>query len=124
MPVRFQDIDAAGIVFFARVFDYAHDAFVAYLAQVGIPLDGLLRDGDVGMPLVHAEADYKGPLRFGDTIDVQIAAPEIGEKSIKLEIRLEVGGVLRAIVRVAHVAVQMSTMQPVRVPDAWRSALA
>lgn len=110
-------------MFFARVFDYAHDAFVAFLQQVDLPLDRLLREGNLGMPLVHAEADYKGPLRFGDVLDVRIATPEIGDKSIKLEIHLEVAGTPRATVRVTHVAVEFPTMRPVRVPDSWREKL-
>ena len=123
MPIRFQDVDAAGLVFFARVFDYAHDAFVAYLKHVGLPLDRLLREGTLGLPLVHAEADYQGPLRFGDDVDVTIAPPDLGDKSIKLSFALTVQGQPRAAVRVMHVAVEMATMMPVRVPDAWREKL-
>lgn len=123
MPIRFQDVDAAGIVFFARVFDYAHDTFVAYLKHVDLPLDRLLREGTLGLPLVHAEADYQGSLRFGDDVDVAIARPDVGETSIKLTFALTVGGQPRAHVRVTHVAVEMATMKPVRVPDGWRETL-
>ena len=35
MLARFQDVDAAGIVFFARIFDYFHDAYVAFFAAHG-----------------------------------------------------------------------------------------
>ena len=123
MPVRFQDIDAAGIVFFARVFDYAHDAFVAYLKHVDLPLDRMLAEATFGIPLVHAEADYKGPLRFGDLVDVRLARPEIGDRSIKLQLSLEVGGSPRAIVRLTHATVDRARMQSIAVPDDWRRKL-
>ena len=113
VPIRFQDVDAAGILFFARVFDYAHDAFVSYLKQVGLPLDQSLREGLLLLPLVHAEADYQGPLRFGDDVDVSIASPEIGDKSIQLAFTLAVDGSPRATVRVTHVAVERSTMKQI-----------
>lgn len=123
LPIRFQDVDAAGIVFFARVFDYAHDTFVAYLKSVGLPLDRMLREGKHGLPLVHAEADYAGPLRFGDEVDVALDRPTVGGKSIQLVVSLSVAGQLRATVRVTHVAVELATMAPVRVPDDWRECL-
>lgn len=133
MPVRFQDVDAAGIVFFARIYDYAHDAFVLFLREIGLPLEGLLPAArsdagpgqtiDVGMPIVHAEADYRAALRFGEVVDIRVAPPEIGETSIKMAYELSVDGQLRARVRITHVSVQFDVMRPLRVPDAWRAKL-
>ncbi len=70
MPVRFQDVDAAGIVFFSRLFDYFHDAYVAFLEHRGLGLPGVLRRAEWGLPLRHAEADFLVPLAFGDVVDV------------------------------------------------------
>lgn len=123
LPVRFQDVDAAGIVFFARFADYAHDAFVLFLREIGLPLEGLLREGDLGMPVVHAETSFKGPLRFGDVLEVQVLRPTIGETSIKMEYHLRVSGETRAVVKMSHVVVRFAEMRPQRVPDPWRARL-
>ena len=68
--VRFQEVDAAGIVFFARLFEYFHDGYFAFLESNGIRLDEVLREGPWVAPLIHAEADFLRPLRFGDVITV------------------------------------------------------
>src|SRR5512145_2250396 len=66
--VRFQDVDAAGIVFYPRVLEYFSDAFVAFLTANGTRLAEVLRERRWGAPLRHAEADYFKPLRYGDRI--------------------------------------------------------
>ncbi|MDM7914542.1 MAG: hypothetical protein QUU85_04650 [Candidatus Eisenbacteria bacterium] len=47
--VRFHEADPAGIVFFARVFRYAHDAYEAWLRSIGLPLDLPIED----LSLIH-----------------------------------------------------------------------
>src|SRR5262245_15417998 len=72
--VRFQDVDAAGIVFFARLFEYFHDALVAWMDGAGMVLHRALKAGAWGAPLKHAEADFLRPLRFGDEISIAVAS--------------------------------------------------
>ena len=67
---RFQDIDAAGILFFARNFDYFHDAYLAFLEHLEMPLHEHLDGAEFVIPLVHAEADFAKPIRFGTRCDV------------------------------------------------------
>jgi 1,4-dihydroxy-2-naphthoyl-CoA hydrolase len=75
--VRFQDVDAAGIIFYPRAFELCHDAYVEFLTAVGLPLHESLH-GPVIAPIRHAEADYLKPLRFGDRVEVAIAAYHLG----------------------------------------------
>src|SRR4051794_27042027 len=82
--VRFQDVDAAGIIFFPKILEYFHDAFMAMLAAAGLDLKVILADGSWGMPLIHAEADYLRPLRFGDPIVVEIAVVRLGDRSVTI----------------------------------------
>jgi YbgC/YbaW family acyl-CoA thioester hydrolase len=127
MTVPFQDIDAAGMVFFARVFDYFHDAFVAHLASRGVSLPAVIADGEWGSPLAHAEADYKFPLRFGDAVRAEISRVELGETSFTLHHRIvsgEADGPLRvhATGRTVHVVIDRQAMRPRPLPDALRAA--
>lgn len=75
--IRFQDVDAAGIIFYPRALELCHDAYVEFLAAVGLPLHESLR-GAVIAPIRHAEADYLKPLRFGDHVEVAITAYHLG----------------------------------------------
>ncbi|MFP4063447.1 MAG: acyl-CoA thioesterase, partial [Halochromatium sp.] len=70
--VALHDTDAAGVLFFAHLFRHAHDAYEAMMARIGWPLDGLIRERQLGLPLVHAEADYRRPMRHGDQVAVRV----------------------------------------------------
>src|SRR5690349_4057971 len=72
MVVRFQDIDAAGIVFYPRILEYFHDAYVAFLAAHGAPLHEALQTGSFLAPIKHCEADFMAPLRFGEQVGVAL----------------------------------------------------
>jgi 4-hydroxybenzoyl-CoA thioesterase len=83
-PVRFADVDHAGIVYYPRFFHYFHVAFEElWRERIGPRAYVELLDEDrVGFPAVHAEADYKAPLRFGDTAEVELRVVRLGASSI------------------------------------------
>ena len=138
--VRFQDVDAAGIVFFARILDYCHDAYVAFLAAAGCPLDASLRESRWMAPLVHAEADFIRPLRFGDRVRVHLVAARVRESSYTVGYRLEragdpaggaadarapgpLAGEAVAVGQTVHVVVDPRSFARTPLPEAMRDAL-
>lgn len=121
--VRFQDVDAAGIVFYARTFDYFHDAYVGFLRARGAPLERALRDGSWVAPLTRAEAEYLRPLRFGDEIDVSIVGVELEETQYRVSYRIDLAGEPAAVGRTRHVSVDPATFRRAAVPDVLRRAL-
>lgn len=82
--VRLQDIDAAGIVFFPKFLEYCHDAYFELMMDRGIDLPVAIAEGDYILPLVHTEADFKGPLKFGDKITVSVDNVQKGKSSYKV----------------------------------------
>lgn len=122
--VRFQDIDAAGIIYFARVLEYFHDAFVSFLATRGIDLPGILRDGAFGMPLGHAEADYLGPMRFGDEVVIEIVLLALSERSLSIGYRARsTTDRVLAIGQAVHVCIDRTTFRSTPLPDELRERL-
>lgn len=121
--VRFQEVDAAGILFYGRIFDYFHDAYVAFLREGGAPLEGALEDGSWVAPLNRAEAEYLRPLRFGEEIEVVIAGVEIEETEYTVDYRVERGGEVAAVGRTRHVSVDPATFRRAPVPEILRRAL-
>jgi 1,4-dihydroxy-2-naphthoyl-CoA hydrolase len=104
--VALHDTDAAGLMFFAHLLRHAHDAYEAWMAQIGFPLDGLIRDGANRLPLVHAEADYRRALRHGDAVTVQLGVAAVGQASFTIDYRfLCAGGVIAATARTVHAGV-------------------
>ena len=120
--VRFQHVDRAGIAFFARAFEYSHEAFEELLAAAG--LSNVFEVEGWGMPLVHADADFRAPMRLGDRLQVQVSVRELGSKSITFAFRI-VGAdaVLRAEVRHVHAFIDLKTFRPREVPQSFRAAL-
>jgi YbgC/YbaW family acyl-CoA thioester hydrolase len=121
--VRFQEVDAAGILFYARTFDFFHDAYVAFLRVRGVPLEAALRDGGWVAPLRHAEAEYLRPLRFGDAIDVSLVRIDVGDTHYSIGYRIELDGHTACVGRTHHVTVDPATFRRAPIPPALREAL-
>jgi len=71
--VHLHDTDAAGVMFYGHLFRHAHDAYEAFMAELGFPLARLIRAAQWHLPLVHAEADYEGAMCHGDHILVDVS---------------------------------------------------
>ncbi len=89
-PVRFADVDHAGIVYYPRFFHYFHVAFEElWRARVGPRAYVELLDRDrVGFPAVRAECEFHAPLRFGDTAEIDVSVSRLGSKSITFRYRV------------------------------------
>ena len=89
-PVRFADIDHAGIVYYPRFFHYFHVAFEElWRARIGPAAYSEIIDKDrIGFPAVRAECDFKAPIRFGDTADIEVTVPRLGSRSITFRYRI------------------------------------
>jgi 4-hydroxybenzoyl-CoA thioesterase len=89
-PIRFADVDHAGIVYYPRFFHFFHLAFEELFRQrMGArAYVNLLDERRVGFPAVRAEADYKSPLRFGDTAEIEVTVSRLGGRSITFRYRV------------------------------------
>jgi len=83
-PVRFSDIDHAGIMYYPRFFHLFHVAFEElWRDRLGPRAYSQLLDHDrVGFPAVKADCEFVAPLRFGDTAEIEISVTRFGTKSI------------------------------------------
>jgi 1,4-dihydroxy-2-naphthoyl-CoA hydrolase len=122
--VRLHDTDAAGRLFFGHLFRHAHDAYEAFMAQVGLPLERLIREGEILLPLVHAEADYQRPLRQGDRVRITLAIDEIRTRSFAVGYRFETqDGTLAATAKTVHLQIKRDGLPASGLSDAIRDAL-
>ncbi len=122
--VRFQDVDAAGVVFYPRIFEYWNDAYLSLLAAANQPLPEVLRAGRWISPLRHAEAEFLAPLRFGEAIEVALVRAHLQASEVALGCRVAraESGQLAAIGQVVHVFVDPSTFRRTEIPDQLRRA--
>jgi 4-hydroxybenzoyl-CoA thioesterase len=89
-PVRFADVDHAGIVYYPRFFHMFHLAFEElWRTRIGPKAYSELIDRDrIGFPAVKAECEFKAPLRFGDTAEIEVTVSRMGTKSITFRYRI------------------------------------
>jgi 1,4-dihydroxy-2-naphthoyl-CoA hydrolase len=126
--VGLHDTDAAGVMFFGHLFRHLHDAYESFMDGLGFPLHTLIRAGDPaagpGLPIVHAQADYRSPLRHGDRVRVTLRVAEVRTRSFALEYAIDdLDGRACARARTVHVAVAPQTAAPPGLPEGLRLAL-
>lgn len=124
-PVRFEDVDAAGIVFFARFFGYCHEAMEALFSSLPGGYVDLVVKRKVGFPAVHVEADFKSPLRYGDVARISIDVTKIGNKSTTLRYSLARASDGKPVAVVSHVCAvcNLDTLKALPIPDDIRGVL-
>ncbi len=84
--IYYEDTDCGGVVYYANYLKYFERARTEYLETRGYSVAELMKQGIVFV-VVHAEADYCSPGRYGDT----------------LVIETEIGDVTRAALTFSHV---------------------
>ena len=80
--VEFRDTDAAGFVHFSVFFNYMEEAEHAMLRHLGMDVFMADECGQFSFPRVAANCDYHSPLRFGDTVMVDVSVVRLGDSSI------------------------------------------
>ena len=96
MRIEWGDCDPAGIIFFARYFEF-FDVSTTMLIEraLGMKKIEYLKAYDfAGHPLVETRARFLLPMRFGDEVTIDSAVVGCGRSSFKIEHRLMHGGAL------------------------------
>ena len=122
--VRLQHTDAAGVVFFARYFELAHEAYEHMLDALGQALPADLGGAPILYPIVHAESDYRAMLRLGDTLRIEVTVADVKSRSFHLTYRfLDPAGEEAAALTTVHVAVDKATGRSTHLPEDLAAAL-
>jgi acyl-CoA thioesterase FadM len=124
-PVRFGEIDHAGVMYYPAIFDRIHRAFEDFWPRTtGRDLAALIEEG-VGLPVREVKARFLQPFRFGETVRIEIGVLSIGGSSLVFRCRLfgDGGPPHRVEAVLTNVTVDMTTFRPVDVPGFMRTAL-
>lgn len=119
--IRFADTDAAGVVYFARYYMLAHEAYEAAMEQIGINLAQFFSAKEIVIPITKSEATYLRPLRCGDQVRIELTPSRLGDDSFAIDYLLynltphEKRG---AIIRTEHVCISSSTRRRCPLPTA------
>jgi 4-hydroxybenzoyl-CoA thioesterase len=125
-PVRFEEVDAAGIAFFARFFNWCHEAMERFFDQLPSgSYVNLIMKRRIGFPAVHLTADWKAPLRYGDVARIETSVLKVGTTSATFRYVLTriSDGVVAAAIEHTTVATDLDTMTKRELPDDCRRLL-
>jgi 4-hydroxybenzoyl-CoA thioesterase len=86
--IRFEEVDAAGIVFFGRFLSYAHEAMESFFDGADGHYAGLIMQRRIGLPAVNVETRYLAPLRYGESIRIETTTARLGNRSATLRYRM------------------------------------
>jgi 4-hydroxybenzoyl-CoA thioesterase len=125
-PIRFCEIDAARLVFFARFFDYCHEALEALFAEFPGGYPRMVQERDLGIPTVRLQADFRAPLRYGDVARFELHVLRIGTTSVtvKYEVKRDADDLLVATITHVIVLASFSSLRPRSIPDDLRALFA
>jgi 4-hydroxybenzoyl-CoA thioesterase len=125
VAVVFGDMDYARVLYFPRVFHYAHRVMEDWFArEFHLSYDRFLSEAQLGLPTVHAEADYAAPIRYGQALQCTFSVRRIGSSSIDLRFRFHAGAAELCEARTTVVCVAMDSFTKRPLPADLRAALA
>jgi 4-hydroxybenzoyl-CoA thioesterase len=125
IPVRFGDVDPAGLVYYPFLFHYCHAAMEEFFAaRCGVAYDELVSSRRLGFPTVKVSAEFFAPLVYGDVAEVEVWVSRVGRSSATFEYRLRRGrdGLLCASASLVQAAMSLDTRAAVPVPEDLRRA--
>jgi 1,4-dihydroxy-2-naphthoyl-CoA hydrolase len=83
--VRFQDTDAAGVVYFANVLSMCHEAYEASLAASGVDLKQFFGRGAIAIPIVHASVDLRQPMFCGEQHSIHLTPTQLSPSKFSIQ---------------------------------------
>jgi YbgC/YbaW family acyl-CoA thioester hydrolase len=122
--VRWEDIDAAGIINYQAYLRFFGLAEVELFRHCNLSYKVLFEELGIWLPRVHVECDFHQPVRLDDLLAVDAWFGRIGTSSIHLNFAARQGDVVVATGKYILVAVQQGTFAPVPVPDVLRERVA
>jgi len=121
--VRFSEVDAAGVVFFARAIEYFHMAYEDFMTSIGLDLHQQFIEAGTALPVVHVEADYKRAMKLGEILNVRVSVESVGTRSYTMNYQItDHNELIRVTGKIKNVFVD-ENFKSSRIPETIRQKL-
>jgi 1,4-dihydroxy-2-naphthoyl-CoA hydrolase len=121
--INFFDADAAGVLFFGKIFEICHRAYEEFLYSFN-PADDYFSHPGLAIPIIHTEADYLKTVKPGKVVFVNIVVEEIRSSSFSLNyIITDEKGEKLVKVKTVHVFIDKQTQKKKEIPLIFREKL-
>jgi acyl-CoA thioester hydrolase len=119
--VYYHDTDAGGVVYYGTYFKFLEEGRTEFCVSRGFDVRALYKEG-ISFVVVHAEADYKAPARYGDTVAIHTRVDKVGNSSIHFSQEIKKDSLLLVSAKIVWACVGRDfKVQPVS--DKVRAAL-
>ncbi|MFO7525787.1 MAG: acyl-CoA thioesterase [Ignavibacteriaceae bacterium] len=114
--INFYDCDPAGIIFYSRVFEFAHSAYEQLIQSIEKDEDYWNNDKYI-VPIIKTEANYIKPIKNGDEITINVKVNQLRSSSFELQYEmLNESGEPLCSVKTVHVFVNKQSWEKMDMP--------
>ena len=121
--IGMRDVDAAGVLFFARYLSLMHEAYEEMLHEQGISFKRQAEEHGIILPVVHVNIDYRAPVFVGDVATIRLRAAAVRRRMYTIEFKFVIQDKVAASGSVVHACVDCGTRRAVPLPEHLRAAL-
>jgi 1,4-dihydroxy-2-naphthoyl-CoA hydrolase len=116
--VKFGDTDPQGIMYFARLFELAHEALEEFIAQSAVGWNFWFKNPEFAVPIRHVDAEYAIPVRAGKIYVGRLSVERWGTTSMTFSFAIfEVGTFkLCCVAHTTHVFVSIRSFESIPIP--------
>ncbi len=115
VKIDFFECDPAGVIFFGNIFRLAHKVYEDFFRDGGY--DEIFRNPEFAFPVVHTEADFHAPMKFGETFQAGLDFERSGEKRYTVKVAFHDNeGRLAARVTMINAVVDIRQERSVAIP--------
>jgi acyl-CoA thioester hydrolase len=120
--VRYDEVDAQGIVGNASWRNLLQLARIEYLRYLGLMMEGGTRS-PVQAVVRRTTVDYLAPARFDDPLALRVRTSYLGHRSARIEYLCDnvENGLRLVVAETVIVCVEMATLQSMSWPEIWRA---
>lgn len=122
VKIDFFECDPAGVLFFGNIFRLAHKVYEEFFQDGNY--ERIFRNPHYAFPIVHTEADFYAPMKFGESYTAGLDFEPAGEKRYRVNISFyNKAGAEAARVSMVNAVIDISTGRSVKLPGAFAELL-
>jgi acyl-CoA thioesterase FadM len=86
IPVRWGDVDLAGIAFYPRFYEWYDLGCEALFASLGLAWpEAFPKYGIIGVPILESGSTFSSPVRYGDALTIRSAVAWVKTTTFRME---------------------------------------
>ena len=127
IKVRFNHVDAAGLIFYPRYYEMLNQVIEEWFEQnLGYDFKQLREQLNAGVPAVQIDAEFPNASRLGDILQFELGVLSVGNSSIELSISATQNEQERFRAKMVLVCVDVAKEEkitPMPLPDTLRTRI-